>query len=43
MFLRTDMTGTFSELANADKEQTVANPIIIKSKLDSPHTVSQFM
>lgn len=30
MFLRADMSGTFSELATADKEQTVANPIIIK-------------
>lgn len=37
------MSVTFSELETADKEQTVANPIIIKSKLDSPHTVSQFM
>lgn len=43
MFLRADMTGKFSELAITDKEQTVSNPIILKSKLDRPHTVSQFM
>lgn len=43
MFLRADMTGKFSELATGDKEQTVANPIILESKLDCPHTVSQFM
>lgn len=43
MFLKADMTGKLSELETADKEQTVANPIILKSKLDRPYTVSQFM
>ncbi len=36
MFPKADMLGVFSELVTADKEQTVANPIIIKSKLDNP-------
>lgn len=43
MFPKADMLGVFSELATADKEQTVANPIIIISKLDSPlSTILQF-
>lgn len=43
MFPKADMLGVFSELATADKEQTIANPIIIISKLDSPlSTILQF-
>lgn len=37
MYPKSEMLGVFSELATADKEQTVANPIIIKVSLTVPY------